>query len=161
MKLKLRIETKGKDAEVLELDGKDSYSLGRTNADIVIDESACSRVHALIFTDSKGCKLRDLGSRNGTSLDGKKVELDALQIGSVIKIGGTKIFVVEVMLEGAVENPKQSGPASSVLLGWPHAFRAIQKEKIEPYVDFIDEKARKKSVRLQEIELKKKKKKIG
>ncbi len=158
MKLKIRIETKGGDVRELILDGKDSYSLGRANADINLDEPACSRVHALLFSDSSGClQVRDMGSRNGTNLNGKKIDVAVVSVGSYLKLGATKIYFDEIAINGKAPEVKPSGPASSVLLGWPHAIRSIPKQKLAPFVDYVDDDVKKKSIRLQELVKKRKK----
>ena len=161
MKLKLRIETTDKEPQTVELDGKESYSLGRTSADIVIDEARCSRMHALFFTDGAGqLQIRDMDSRNGTVVGGKKIEIATLKVGDAIKVGATTLTIEELTTKPGenTANPTTSGPASSILIGWPHAIRAIPKEKLENYIDMVDDKSRKKSARLKDIDAKKKKK---
>ena len=63
--------------------------LGRERGAVVwIDEESVSRRHARITVDEQGASLEDLGSKNGTSLCGKKIrKLSALRDKDVIKIG--------------------------------------------------------------------------
>ena len=61
------------------------------NADVSIDDSTISRRHARIRIVGKGATIEELGSKNGTFVQGKKIEKprrlsdgDRIQIGSVI-----------------------------------------------------------------------------
>lgn len=60
-------------------------------ADLVLDDPAVSRLHAMIFYDQSGVGILDLVSRNGTYVNGKEIESHTLQKGDVIEIGATKI----------------------------------------------------------------------
>ena len=62
--------------------------IGRAPAcDIVIDFDQVSRVHASITIGPAFVTLRDLGSRNGTFVNGVGIESQALANGDGIKIG--------------------------------------------------------------------------
>lgn len=60
--------------------------------DLVLDDPAISRLHAIIFHDQSGVGILDLVSRNGTYVNGQEIESHTLQNGDVIEIGGTKIL---------------------------------------------------------------------
>lgn len=70
--------------------------IGRDRAnDIVLSDSDVSGFHAEILADATGMQILDLGSANGTEVDGRRI-LDvpqALSHGSVIRIGGSQITV--------------------------------------------------------------------
>lgn len=68
---------------------KDRVLLGRdpAQADITIDDSGVSRVHAEIVRNEVGHVLRDLGSKNGTLLDGESVGETVLEDGQQVSIG--------------------------------------------------------------------------
>ncbi|MBI4952813.1 MAG: sigma 54-interacting transcriptional regulator [Myxococcales bacterium] len=55
--------------------------------DLVIDDPAASRFHCEIRLGPHGAWLRDLGSRNGTELDGVPVREAALREGSIVRLG--------------------------------------------------------------------------
>ncbi len=60
--------------------------------DIVIDENAISRRHCEVFSDSTGYHIRDLGSRNGTYLNGKRISAATpLGDGALIQLGNCRI----------------------------------------------------------------------
>jgi type II secretory ATPase GspE/PulE/Tfp pilus assembly ATPase PilB-like protein len=72
---------------------KDKFSIGRggTN-DIVLADDMASRAHAVIERVSGNFYLRDLGSRNGTKLNGERVSaVSELSDGDVIEIGRHQI----------------------------------------------------------------------
>jgi uncharacterized protein len=59
--------------------------------DLVLNDPAISRLHAMIFHDETGAGVLDLVSRNGTYVNGQEVESRPLKEGDLIEIGGTKI----------------------------------------------------------------------
>lgn len=63
--------------------------LGRDrNALVWVDDESVSRRHARIVVDDRGATLEDLGSKNGTSLGGKRIRVPTrLHDKDVIKIG--------------------------------------------------------------------------
>lgn len=88
---KLVLEQPGTPEQEFEL-SKASISLGRalTN-DIVLNDGRVSRSHVRIECSSAGCTLVDLGSANGTRVNGMRVQTAALQMGDVIGVGGAQI----------------------------------------------------------------------
>lgn len=70
----------------LESSGENQIGRG-LDCHIVLTDPLSSRVHATIFRDQEGWWLRDAGSRNGTFLDGQKVDEVRLIEGSLIRIG--------------------------------------------------------------------------
>jgi hypothetical protein len=63
---------------------------------IVIDNPAVSHYHARVFTGEDGqLTLEDLGSLNGTFVNGKKVKTAPLKTGDSVGIGKHKILVEE------------------------------------------------------------------
>ncbi len=84
----------------LELDGRvvevtsSRVVLGRSReCDVQLDDTNASRRHCeLTQDDATGWELRDLGSTNGTELNGRRVERAALADGDRITIGETRIL---------------------------------------------------------------------
>src|SRR5438132_14122145 len=75
------------------------YTLGRAATNrIVLKDDLCSREHAeLAFADG-GWHVRDLGSLNGTRLNGDRIETDwELAPGDEIHLGRTTLLFVEDM----------------------------------------------------------------
>jgi pSer/pThr/pTyr-binding forkhead associated (FHA) protein len=74
-----------------------STSVGRdASADLQIDDSGLSRKHFEIVWDGKNAGLRDLGSTNGTLVNGVRTTESALPADSVITAGRTT-FVFRVI----------------------------------------------------------------
>ncbi|PZU44895.1 MAG: DUF2662 domain-containing protein [Microbacterium sp.] len=66
--------------------------IGRgSDADITIADAGTSRKHVEILWDGERAMVRDLGSTNGTQLDGRKISEAPLPPDSVITIGRTDI----------------------------------------------------------------------
>jgi predicted nucleic acid-binding Zn-ribbon protein len=61
--------------------------IGRTNADVAVNDSQVSRVHCALEVSAEGVELRDLASTNGTFVDEKAIETAALSNGSTFRIG--------------------------------------------------------------------------
>lgn len=57
------------------------------SADVVIAEPTISRAHAAIGYDDKGFFVQDLGSTNGTTVNGAKTQRQGLKSGDEIQIG--------------------------------------------------------------------------
>jgi pSer/pThr/pTyr-binding forkhead associated (FHA) protein len=72
--------------------GKSSISIGRalTN-DVVLNDGRVSRSHARLDFGQKSCTLSDLGSSNGTRLNGKIVDRAELRPGDFINLGNTTL----------------------------------------------------------------------
>jgi pSer/pThr/pTyr-binding forkhead associated (FHA) protein len=64
--------------------------------DIPLPDSAVSRRHAALEVAGAAFRLKDLGSTNGTLLNGRKVQENALRHGDRFQVGNTILqFVVE------------------------------------------------------------------
>jgi pSer/pThr/pTyr-binding forkhead associated (FHA) protein len=63
-------------------------TLGRSSGcDLVVDHSSISRKHAEIRRRESGLLVRDLGSRNGTFVDGTRIRMSEVSPGQVLKFG--------------------------------------------------------------------------
>ena len=75
------------------LDPTDQTRIGRgTDCDIILVDPLCSRVHAELRREADGWWLLDAGSRNGTYLNGQKVERGRLNVGGMFKVGSTEFL---------------------------------------------------------------------
>ena len=76
--------------------------IGRgSDADITIDDTGTSRRHVEIIWDGARAQVRDLGSTNGSQLNGSPVKQAILEPDSVITIGRTRIVFRVVAQAGA------------------------------------------------------------
>ena len=71
---------------------RDGLTMGRVaGCDIVIDDTKASRRHARIVVQDGVVEVEDLGSSNGTLLNGKPVQRRVVRDGDEIQIGATRI----------------------------------------------------------------------
>jgi pSer/pThr/pTyr-binding forkhead associated (FHA) protein len=86
--------------------------VGRSSdLDLVLVEDMVSRKHAKIVTDTKGVSIQDLGSTNGTFVNGEKVRKVDLKDGDRILVGTSiiKLVALDGELTGAMsENEARS-----------------------------------------------------
>ncbi len=78
-------------------------------ADITVDDSGTSRKHVEISWDGSHAQLRDLGSTNGTQLNGQPVKKAVLEPDSVITIGRTRI-VFRILPQASARAPRIREP---------------------------------------------------
>jgi len=72
----------------------DGVTLGRsTENDATFADARMSRRHARIIADGGGFAIEDLGSSNGTYVDGRAVAREMLVPGSVVTLGDTNLRV--------------------------------------------------------------------
>lgn len=100
--LVLTIQTPGEPVSRFRVD-RPSLILGRSSAnDVFLADRTLSRVHARLDQKPEGLVLTDLGSRNGTQLNGARiVEPIVVRPGDRIVLGETSIEVFEEALTGA------------------------------------------------------------
>jgi DNA-binding NtrC family response regulator len=103
---------------------RDLFRIGKSpENDFVLSETTVSRAHCEIIREPKGYLLRDLGSTNGTLLDGAEIKEAWLKPGAVITVGKVEIKVrpyaerIELM-------PSEKGELGQVV-GRSLAMRAI------------------------------------
>ncbi len=85
----------GTAARAVPLPGDGEFVIGRAaDAAVRLDEAAVSRQHAAINVRAGQASVRDLGSHNGTFVDGKRVTGEvALHPGAVIEVCKTQLVV--------------------------------------------------------------------
>jgi DNA-binding NtrC family response regulator len=59
--------------------------------DLVLDDRTVSRFHCEIWIDWEGAHIRDLDSRNGTTVDGLRIKEAWLREGSLIRLGKSSV----------------------------------------------------------------------
>jgi predicted component of type VI protein secretion system len=102
---------------------RDGLTLGRVSGcDVVLQDGKASRRHAKIVVEAGVVELEDLGSSNGTLLNGKPVTRRVLRGGDEIQIGATVITYVEgeaprtapaAAVAAPASSPSASAPAST------------------------------------------------
>jgi hypothetical protein len=75
-------------------------TIGRSNADLALPDSSCSNLHAELVFEGGRLRLRDLGSTNGTFVQGQRIqELEWLP-GTVVNIGSHQLTLLEIRIPG-------------------------------------------------------------
>jgi len=91
--------------------GPDSDDLiaGRSSeADLVLADDAVSRKHARFYVERRRTWVRDLGSRNGTLVNGAPVKRHCLRVGDKIAIGAS-LMTVQVVKPSQVSAAPRAG----------------------------------------------------
>jgi len=77
--------------------------LGRDpSCDLVLNDTKCSRKHAVIEAGPQGIAIRDTGSANGVFVNGSKVERANLQEGDLVRLGEVTLKVLPEDISGTV-----------------------------------------------------------
>ena len=70
------------------------FIIGRDEeVDMPLSDEAVSRTHSIITYENGKLYIRDLESKNGTYLNGKRIVKEELKDGDVIRVGDTTIKV--------------------------------------------------------------------
>jgi phage tail-like protein len=81
----------------------EQLSIGRqTGNDLVLDNPEVSRRHAILIYRQAECTITDVGSSNGTRVDGEKITPDVpfrLNPASVIKIGPFSLTIEQITID--------------------------------------------------------------
>ncbi|MEM4248368.1 MAG: FHA domain-containing protein, partial [Candidatus Nanoarchaeia archaeon] len=122
-------------------------SLGRElDNDVVLESEGASRYHAKIEWTEEGWRIRDLGSTNGTKVNGVKItEPCILKDGDKIKLGSNNLlFAEKFTMEGAEkpyspaatfeEQPEQHNKPTLVEV------KSEAASDKKPFLDFFNEK---------------------
>jgi len=74
---------------------KPRVTIGRSNADLTLNDTEASRQHASVEVHDLIFLLHDLGSTNGTMVDGHRIEAPTeLQNQSEFQVGGTTLMLI-------------------------------------------------------------------
>ena len=91
--------------------------IGRgTDADITVNDASISRKHVELAWDGTRAQARDLGSTNGSRLDGSRLTVSGIESGSVIEMGSTRV-VFHVVPEAQPSGTVRAGASASRGLG--------------------------------------------
>jgi pSer/pThr/pTyr-binding forkhead associated (FHA) protein len=95
-----------------QIEVKRNLTIGREDADLAIDDGELSRRHAIVRLIDGGLEVEDLGSKNGTLVDGRPIEGPTLMAGGArLEVGTTVFEVVDVPQAQAA----QPTPSAAVL----------------------------------------------
>ena len=83
--------------------------IGRKEADIIVNDKSVSRRHALVESDGHIVHVTDLGSKNGTFINGDKIKKSPLKQGDILEVGD-----IELTFHDRRENSVTNTASSSV-----------------------------------------------
>ena len=119
----LLVVTTASSSSVVELEDGEERTVGRAApADIVLPDPGLSRVHARLRRDGAAVQLTDLGSRNGSWLEGRRVEQALAHVGDTFVLSHATVTVQltpmplarTLGLASAPSAPPCAAPESSV-----------------------------------------------
>lgn len=92
------------------------YEIGRSEScPIRLVHESVSRHHAMLVNDNGKLSIRDLGSRNGTFVDGKPVQAATLRVGSSLRLGHVTLDVLDHPFNpGGVDDDSAATPRAAV-----------------------------------------------
>ncbi len=97
----------------IDLEDLDKATIGRDdNCAVFIDDSKVSRQHAEVQHRGEAFMLKDLGSTNGTWVNGQQIEQHILQDGEVIRIGPAQIVFKRGFQEQALTMVAEQMPVA-------------------------------------------------
>ena len=101
--------------------GVGTHILGNSSdADLAIGDQTVSRRHARVEVSDRGITIEDLGSTNGTTIDGKRIEGSVFIDGRAeVKFGGLKLSLEPIAARKPIrqQNDDALSSGASVLLG--------------------------------------------
>ncbi|MFN7952690.1 MAG: FHA domain-containing protein [bacterium] len=96
------------------------FSMGRaSDNDLILNKAGVSRYHAVVQRAGSSFTIEDLGSRNGTFVNGEKVKSSALAVDDEVRIGDFRVVLTGAASAGApsevitAEPVKSSSPDTS------------------------------------------------
>jgi transcriptional regulator with GAF, ATPase, and Fis domain len=99
--------------------------IGQTQSPLALDDKEVSRLHAVVEPDGAGgYRIVDRGSRNGTFVNGQKIDTAKVEHGSVVRVGKTLLL----FLDHAVASDVASVAESPRLLGRSEVMRRLRAD---------------------------------
>lgn len=90
-----------------------TLSIGRhADNDIALDHLTVSAEHAVVIAGPAGALIRDLRSRNGTLVNGQRVDEHHLEHGDLVEVGIFRLRYVDETLDGDPSDHAAAAPAA-------------------------------------------------
>jgi pSer/pThr/pTyr-binding forkhead associated (FHA) protein len=111
-----KLSEDGSKAERWEI-GEQPIVVGRNgHAQVSIEDEGLSRRHFVIVRDGVDYVLKDLNSRNGTWVDGRRVLAEKLRHNDRIQAGRTLFVFAELPVETATACKLMTGPHGTIIV---------------------------------------------
>jgi pSer/pThr/pTyr-binding forkhead associated (FHA) protein len=129
------------------LQGSDPLVIGRKRGDLLLDDPLVSSTHAQVVARNDGYVIQDLGSTNGTLVDGRLVREATLRPGSEVSIGSTRLVLfvgLEAPIAGTDDPELSKGSATEIAWLLDEELVELQgpKDKTSHSSDVIDQDLR-------------------
>ena len=111
----VRLRVTGGNAQGTEIEVEDEFLIGRQaeGAGTLGDDIEISRRHARITRSAHGCVIEDLGSTNGTFVNGRKITgPEPLSVGDTVQVGDTTLVVQFEVTPPPTETPVETSPSA-------------------------------------------------
>ena len=96
----------------------DPLVIGRKRGDMLLDDPLVSSTHAQIVARNEGWFIQDLGSTNGTLVDGRLVREAPLRPGSEISVGSTRLVLFVGLDDPATEGEVEINNRGATEIAW-------------------------------------------
>jgi pSer/pThr/pTyr-binding forkhead associated (FHA) protein len=111
-----RIGSNGSKAEIMEID-QEPVVVGRSaQAKVSVQDEGLSRRHFLILREGEDYVIKDLSSRNGTWISGRRVFAGKLRHNDYILAGRTRFLFLDPPVSLPTRGHCQTGPHDTVML---------------------------------------------
>ncbi len=141
MRITLTVTGGPHEGKVFTFDGHDTFIVGRSkraHVQLPSKDKYFSRVHFLVEMNPPQCRLLDLGSRNGTYVNGERVSATDLRDGDRIKAGHTHLQVAVVAdPEPAEAAVAPAAEVAAVETTFPHAATTPEREPADEGVEAL------------------------
>ena len=116
--------------------------IGRSDAcAIVVKHSSVSRLHAALRLTDKGLLIEDLGSRNGTAVNGKRLDGPRwLTPGDVIILGQMVVDVIDDDAPSDSVPPQAPQTISKELVAQEPATEQVTADAMKQFIAHLDKK---------------------
>jgi pSer/pThr/pTyr-binding forkhead associated (FHA) protein len=111
-----QIGSNGTKAEVMQI-AQEPVVVGRSaQVKVSVADEGISRRHFLILREGEDYVIKDLSSRNGTWIDGRRVFADKLRHNDCILAGNTRFLFLDPSAASATRGQVQTGPHDTVMI---------------------------------------------
>ena len=118
------------------LDPDRPMHVGRgSSCEIRLNDPVSSRFHAVLYFDDGCWHIRDTSSRNGTMVNGQKVDHARLMDSTTVKIGGSEMRLVDQESEASADHPELQTVVADVTMSATESHWAINDpfgQAVEP-----------------------------
>jgi putative nucleotidyltransferase with HDIG domain len=131
MRIRLTVVTGNKEGETFYIGEGEQLTIGRDeSADLQLIDPGVSRVHASIRVSEDGPAVTDLGSSNGTLVNGSRISTADLEDGDMVQAGSVRLLVT--LEEKADEAEDADSEAEELIVELDHSafdFSQVQVRK--------------------------------